>query len=79
MTTLSTSSEFKAGPEYASSPRPAGGFGYQVSDEQLQAFARLTPLQRLQWLDDARLFTLLAQTPETRERHERLRRGDTIG
>ena len=55
-----------------------GGFGYHVSDEQLAAFARLTPLQRLEWVDAARQFTLLAQTPETRERHERLRRGETI-
>lgn len=55
-----------------------GGFGYWVSDEQMQAFARLTTLQRLEWLDQARRFTLLAQTPETRERQERLRRGETI-
>jgi hypothetical protein len=59
--------------------RPAkGGFGYHVSDEQLAAFAQLTPLQRLEWVETARQFTLLAQTPETRERHERLRRGETI-
>ena len=58
--------------------RPTGGFGYWVSDEQLAAFARLTPLQRLQWLDQARRFTLLARTPETRERQERLRRGEPI-
>lgn len=55
-----------------------GGFDYYVSDEQLAAFAVLTPLQRLQWLDDARRFVMLAQTPESRERHERLRRGETI-
>jgi len=58
--------------------RPPGGFGYWVSDEQLRAFAQLTPLQRLQWVDDARRFTLLAQTPATRARMERLRRGETI-
>lgn len=57
---------------------PGGGFGYWVSDEQLAAFGRLTLLQRLQWLDDARRFVLMAQTPQTRERQERLRRGDTI-
>lgn len=55
-----------------------GGFDYHVSDEQLQAFARMTDLERLQWVDDARLFTLLAQTPETAERQERLRRGEEI-
>lgn len=60
-------------------PEPAtGGFGYWVSDEQMAAFARLTPLQRLEWLDQARRLTLLARNPETGERQERLRRGDTI-
>lgn len=59
-------------------PRPTGGFGYYVSDEQLEAYAKLTPLQRLQWLDEARRFELLALTPEARERQERLRRGETI-
>ena len=55
-----------------------GGFGYDVSDEQLEAFAKLTLLQRLQWVEEARLFTLMARTPETTERQERLRRGETI-
>lgn len=55
-----------------------GGFDYYVSDEQLEAFAKLTLLQRLQWVEEARLFTLMARTPETAERQERLRRGETI-
>ena len=55
-----------------------GGFSYYVSDEQLQAFQRLSPLQRLKWVEDARLFTLLARTPETANRQERLRLGKTI-
>jgi hypothetical protein len=55
-----------------------GGFSYYVSDEQLESFQRLTPLQRLQWADEARRFTLLACTPETAERQERLRRGERI-
>jgi hypothetical protein len=58
--------------------RPQGGFGYRVSDEQLQEYARWTPLQRLQWLDETRRFLLLALTPEARERQERLRQGLTI-
>jgi hypothetical protein len=61
----------------AEATRP-GGFSYYVTDEQLQAFQRLTPLQRLRWADEARLFTLLARTPETAERQERLRRGESI-
>ena len=55
-----------------------GGFGYWVSDDQLAAFRRLSPLDRLRWLDEARRFTLLAETPDTRERRDRLRRGEAI-
>ena len=50
------------------------GFSYFVSDEQLNAFAKMSDLQRLQWVDNARLFTLMAQTPETKARHEALRK-----
>lgn len=55
-----------------------GGFRYYVTDEQLAAFAKLNPLERLMWVSAAREFTLLAQTPETRTRQERLRHGQTI-
>lgn len=55
-----------------------GGYRYWVSDEQLAAFARLTPLQRLEWVEAAREFTWLGATAETRVRHERLRRGEHI-
>ena len=55
-----------------------GGYSYDVSDEQLTAFAKLTLLERLQWVEDARLFTLMGQTEETRRRHENLRRGGSI-
>ena len=50
------------------------GFSYFVSDEQLIAFAKMSDLERLQWVDDARLFTLMTQTPETLARHEALRK-----
>lgn len=50
------------------------GFSYFVSDEQLAAFAKMNDLERLQWVEDARLFTLMAQTPETKARHEALRK-----
>ncbi len=50
------------------------GFSYFVSDEQLIAFAKMSDLERLQWVEDARLFTLMAQTPETKARHEALRK-----
>lgn len=55
-----------------------GGYRYWVSDEQLAAFARLSPLQRLEWVEAAREFTWLGGTAETRVRHERLRRGEHV-
>jgi len=55
-----------------------GGYNYEVSDEQLKDFAKLTVLQRLQWVEDARLFTLMMQTEETRRRHHNLRCGGNI-
>jgi hypothetical protein len=55
-----------------------GGYWYWVSDEQLRAFGQLSILDRLKWLDEARRFTLMTETPEIRERRERLRRGQTI-
>lgn len=62
----------------AEARRQQTGFHYYVSDEQLAAFARLTPLQRLEWVEAAREFTWLGQTAETRTRHERLRQGKAI-
>jgi hypothetical protein len=62
----------------ASHSKSTGGYSYYVSDEQLEAFAKLSPYERLKWADEIRLFTLLARTPETAERQERLRRGDSI-
>ena len=59
-------------------PRPAQGFRYWVSDEQLATFARLTPLQRLEWVEAAREFSWLGQTDETRQRQQRLREGKSI-
>ena len=54
------------------------GYFYTVSDEQLERFSRLTLAQRLKWLEEARLFTLLTSTPQARLRQERLRRGLSI-
>lgn len=60
------------------SKKMRGGYSYYVSDEQLEAFAKLTPYERLKWADEIRQFTLLARTPQTAERQERLRQGKTI-
>ena len=50
------------------------GFSYFVNDEQLTAFSKMSDFERLQWVDNARLFTLMAQIPETKARHESLRK-----
>lgn len=42
-------------------PTQPGGFSYYVSDEQREAFQRLTPPQRLQWADE--VFAILSFTP----------------
>lgn len=60
------------------SGKQQGGFSYWVSDEQLRMFQALPMIDRLRWVEAARQFTLAGQTPETRERMERLRRGETI-
>lgn len=55
--------------------QPVSGFDYWVSDEQLAAFAKLSTLERLQWVEQARLFTLTMRTAETAKRQEALRNG----
>ena len=40
---------------------PITDYWYEVSDEQIRDHLSRTPLQRLQWLDDARQFTLMAR------------------
>lgn len=46
-------------PQTPLSPRDART--YHVSDERLQAFAKLTPLQRLQWIEQCAHFVRLGQ------------------
>lgn len=54
------------------------GYTYWVSDEQLEAFSKLTYEQRFAWVSETREFLVQAATPVTIERILRLRRGDTI-
>lgn len=58
--------------------KPLGGYWYYVSDEQLAAYGTLSLFDRLKWVDEIRLFTLMARTADTAERQERLRRGQGI-
>jgi hypothetical protein len=41
---------------------------YYVSDERLRAFAQLTPLQRLQWVEQCSHFVRLGQQARQAER-----------
>jgi len=41
---------------------------YLVSDERLRAFAQLTPLQRLQWVEQCSHFVRLGQQARQAER-----------
>lgn len=54
------------------------GYSYWVSDEQLEAFSKLTYEQRFNWVEETRAFLVAAATPEVVERILRLRRGETI-
>ena len=54
------------------------GYVYWVSDEQLRAFASLTPERRFAWIEETRAFLVAAATPETIARILRLRRGESI-
>lgn len=49
------------------------GFSYHVSDEQLARYAAMNSLERLQWVEEARLFSLMTQTPESRVSQDALR------
>lgn len=40
---------------------PITDYWYEVSEDYIRDHLARTPLQRLQWLDDARQFTLLAR------------------
>jgi hypothetical protein len=54
-------------------PEALNGFCYFVSDEQLTQYAAMNSLERLQWVEDARLFSLMAQTPESKALHDEFR------
>jgi hypothetical protein len=54
------------------------GFRYLVDDDQLARFGSASVSQRLTWLEEMREFTWSAASPDTRERWQRLRRGEPI-
>lgn len=53
---------------------PRGQRTYAVSDERLRAFAQLTPLQRLQWVEQCSHFVRLGQQARQAERAQAVER-----
>ncbi|MBK9286045.1 MAG: hypothetical protein IPM51_17250 [Sphingobacteriaceae bacterium] len=47
------------------------GFHYTVTDEQMEAYSKLSIEQKLQWLASTAKFIYDIQTPEERERCKR--------
>ncbi len=46
---------------------PRIDFSYELSDEQLRAYARLSPYDRLRWLADLCRFTAMMRRAATRD------------
>ena len=40
-------------------------YAYDITEEQIRAYLRISEIDRLRWLDQARRFTLLARRAET--------------
>jgi hypothetical protein len=51
------------------------GFAHHHTDEQLAAYRKLTPEQKLRWLHDAWHLTRDALPPDRREAWQRMRAG----
>jgi hypothetical protein len=56
---------------------PVRGFAHHHTDEELRAYAALTPEQKMRWLYDAWRFTADVLPPGRREAWMRMRRGET--
>lgn len=55
-----------------------GGFSYEVSDEQIAAYAAMPIDRRVRWLEDLARTTYALATPEVRARWSALREGRAI-
>lgn len=52
-------------------------FSYEISDERLLAYSQLPVMDRLRWLDEVRLFTLMVrQAPTVQRKSEAQRIGE---
>lgn len=52
-------------------------FAYEISDERLLAYSRMPFLDKLKWLDEVRLFTLMMrEAPNVAGQHETAEKKD---
>ena len=52
------------------------GFYYSLENEKIREYMKLTPEEKLQWLEAINQFTNLALNDQQREFREKLRRGE---
>lgn len=52
------------------------GYGYHVTEEQIRKYRRLTPRQKLEWLEEANAFTEKFASKRTKRLHKMFRRGE---
>ena len=55
---------------------PDSGFDYHLDLEQIYDYKKLTPEQKLQWLEEIFLFTEAALSPKARRVRQMLRDGN---
>ncbi len=56
--------------------RPLRGFAHHHTDEELRAYAALTPEQKLRWLHEAWCFTAATLPADRLEAWMKMRRGE---
>lgn len=59
----------------AMSESPEKGYTYYVTDEQIERYRRLTPEQKLNWLEEANGFTNKFLPERSRKLHRLFREG----
>lgn len=52
------------------------GYGYHVTDEQIRKYRRLTPRQKLEWLEEVNAFTDKFASERAKRFHRMFRRGE---
>ena len=49
------------------------GYSYCIEDDKIREYMKLSPLEKLEWLEEINAFTRLAQSPEAAEAREQFR------